>query len=513
MFNKKITILASIIISLFIINSCKTPPKITTDKINAIWGERISVDTQQKDNLEIFLNSKLLENSNSSISNGKLYFDLIRPANYSFSKEDIIEIKSSKSLIAKYILRANGRMQTNELNVYFPCKDINKPAQYESLLKARLGLNFDLVSFYQSSGQKANDLKKVDCIASLKFIEKNKTTKEVLKQLTDFTHQLVSSATIERNYIFINDQGTTAHFDPKCMQATTLLNESEASTPISIDKLVQGGVISLPTGTGHGVKIAVLDSGISNSQNVAGGFIDLDRSQNFTTEDNIIDVVNCKNYPNAPKPDFLDGGHGQQVVKLIHTIANEATLTMLKVCNSFGECSSSNVSTALLYLRDLAQSGVKYDLINMSLGNENASFISQSILTDLFDLSPNTILVSSAGNNATDTEHYPASLANDSNFTDNILGIAAAKYISGSFVIANINTGKQVNSEITSLMAPGINLVISGSPSPLMGTSFAAPLATAIIARKKQANSSLKATDIHNQCLPAAPTCNYEMVQ
>ncbi len=515
MMNKKpIRILVLILTSIFLLVSCKPEKKLPDFKnLNAYWGERIRLDITQS-NIDIYLNSEKLQNSNLSQSQDAIYFNLNRPQNPNLVEaENILEIKTGNVSLQRYKLRIDGRIKENELVVYFSCKDIKNPQSYEQSLKSQLDLDFDLQSFYQSKFKKLNDKLKIDCIANLKFKEKQLTSKEIKIKLANFVHRLIPTAKIEYNFVFINDQTSAGFFDPKCMQATSLLNESKETTAINIDKLLQGDIITLPAGTGDGVKIAVIDSGINTAQNTPGGFIDLDNSQNFSQEDSIIDVVNCKNYPNAPEPEFLNGGHGQQVVKLIHKVAADAKLTMLKVCNSNGECSSSNVSTALLYLRDLAQTGVKYDLINMSLGDDNASFISQSILSSLFALSPNTILVASAGNNPSDTEHYPASLANNASYSDNILGIAAAKYLSGNFVIANINTGKQVNSEITSLMAPGMNLIMAGSPSPLMGTSFAAPLATAIIARKKQANSNLKATDIHNQCLPASSSCNYVMVQ
>jgi thermitase len=154
---------------------------------------------------------------------------------------------------------------------------------------------------------------------------------------------------------------------------------------------------------GGGTLVAILDTGVqpdhpalSNSlDSLAYDFVDNDLAP--TDEANGLD-------------DDGDGrvdelyGHGTHVTGIVHLVAPDARLLMLRVLNSDGRGNNFRTASAIVYA---AHRGA--DAINLSLGTPNPSALLRDVVGEAAGLG--VVVVAAAGNLNTNARQYPAAEA------------------------------------------------------------------------------------------------------
>ncbi len=219
--------------------------------------------------------------------------------------------------------------------------------------------------------------------------------------------------------------------------------------------------------TGQGIKIAVLDTGISAHEDVdiSGGVAITDYTKSYHD----------------------DNGHGTHVAGIIGAknndigivgIAPDAQLYAVKVLDKNGSGYLSDVIAGI----DWSITN-KMDIINLSLGAPNDSVALHQAVDRAYH--SGLIVVAAAGNNGKhdgsgDTVEYPARY-------DSTIAVAATDSVAnrGSFSA----TGNTVE-----ISAPGVNILsthIGNRYVHMSGTSMAAPYVTGVIALLKQVDPSL----------------------
>lgn len=217
--------------------------------------------------------------------------------------------------------------------------------------------------------------------------------------------------------------------------------------------------------TGKGVKVAVIDTGISPHQDliIAGGksFVD------YTTS-----------YDD-------DNGHGTHVAGIIGArdngfgikgVSAEAELYAIKSINQDGSSYLSNIIAGI----DWAIAN-KMDIINLSFGTQVDSFTFQSIVDKAYK--HGILLVAAAGNDGTglgDTVDYPARYPS-------VISVGATDQQNGHASFSS--TGPSVE-----VVAPGVSILSTHMNSTYIrmnGTSMASPFVAGHLALLKQAYPGL----------------------
>jgi hypothetical protein len=217
--------------------------------------------------------------------------------------------------------------------------------------------------------------------------------------------------------------------------------------------------------TGKGVKVAVIDSGISPHEDlvIAGGksFVEYTDSYND------------------------DNGHGTHVAGIIGArdnglgikgVASDAALYAIKAFNQNGTTYISNIIAGI----DWAISN-DMDIINLSLGAQVGSDTFHNIVDQAY--SEGILVVAAAGNDGTgsgDTVDYPARYSS-------VIGVGAIDQQNGHASFSS--TGPSVE-----VVAPGVSILSTynnGSYTRLNGTSMATPFVVGYLALLKQAYPSL----------------------
>ncbi len=224
--------------------------------------------------------------------------------------------------------------------------------------------------------------------------------------------------------------------------------------------------------TGKGVKIAVVDTGIANHEdlNIAGGVSTVDYTNSFND----------------------DNGHGTHVAGIVGAennsigvvgIAPDADIYAVKSLDANGSG----------YLSDIIE-GIDWavmnnmDIINLSLGTTSHSTTLQQIVDKAY--SQNILVVAAAGNNGStdgsgDTVNYPARY-------NSVIAVAATD--SSDKRASFSATGSTVE-----VAAPGVGVLstyINNQYARSSGTSMATPYVAGNLALLKQANSTLSAKDL-----------------
>jgi subtilisin family serine protease len=283
------------------------------------------------------------------------------------------------------------------------------------------------------------------------------------------------------------DPGAPA-FDPQCHQLENLRREADTAVPITASSLRDLLGVRDPNITGRGTTIAVLDGGVALgtpvhplSRNLLRGAVTAD----------IRDEFDCVQTP------YFDG-HGSVVTQIIRTVAPETNILALKVCDAQGRCPASSIAKALLYIRNGGAGMPSVDVINMSFGGRPAreDSVLQTILQNIMVTQYETLFVISAGNNATDTAHYPADYQG---MHYSLVPVAAAKR-APDWKLASFNTQSTItNSAYAPLAAPATRLEISvqGVNRTVTGTSFAAPSVAALAVLERQSAPTLNREASH----------------
>ena len=174
-----------------------------------------------------------------------------------------------------------------------------------------------------------------------------------------------------------------------------------------------------------------------------------------------------------------DAGHGTNVAGIIADCTLENVyIKPYKVLDTYGNGTTVSVAAGI---NCAVKDGV--NVINISAGFEEDSEILREAVTNA---EQNDItVVSSAGNDGTDTLYYPASYSS-------VLKIAA---VNESNIIANFSTfGSYID-----FAAPGVNIKTTGLNNTYVtvkGTSFASPFVSAVIASMLGVDNKMSVEDI-----------------
>ena len=251
-----------------------------------------------------------------------------------------------------------------------------------------------------------------------------------------------------------------------------------------------------------GVTIAVFDTGIIpsiNNNNVyafSAPFL-----YNASNDGNAF-TQSGWDFVNSDANCFDDdlGRHGTVVSGIIHRILNNSVpavphqILPVKVCNANGQASYFN----LLCGTNFALS--RSSIIQMSLGWYNDGFgdFGETILSNLITAHPEAIFITSAGNLGTNNDaiaHYPSGYPQS-----NVIAVAACNTNSQNIAsFSNYGLGS------VDFFARGQNVPFLGYP--MDGTSFAAPVVAAVVARKKYNAPESSPIDLLNHLILTGSPC------
>jgi subtilisin family serine protease len=323
------------------------------------------------------------------------------------------------------------------------------------------------------------------CVIALETVSLSSTNalSQATEILTAAFGQAPYAITLESEP-FTNDPSLQS-FDSNCTQLPALQQEAVGTTPVLVRNLRQTLGIN-PKLTGRGMTIAVIDGGTETGSSISSAsrqFVETDYPYVNPNSSDSRDEFDCA------QTSYVDG-HGKLVTGIIRTVAPEAKVIMLKACNKEGICSISSIAKALLYLRNRYLGFPTVDVVNMSFGGlpKTGDPISQAIIMDMKTSQPGTLLVASVGNTREASNHFPAALSLQNN---TLLPVAATKLIVGNWSLASFNTCTVlIEAGIEPFGAPGVNLVISDGYGTrnITGTSFAAPVVSAMAVLKRQGN-------------------------
>lgn len=259
----------------------------------------------------------------------------------------------------------------------------------------------------------------------------------------------------------------------------------------------------------EGVTIAVLDTGIAPT---IGGDVDPVFTTPFlynASSDGNPAINSGWDFVNHDNNCFDDynGRHGTVVSSIITKILNESIpavphqIMPLKVCNEYGKASYFSFLCATSFGLEHA------DILQMSLGWYDDGFgdFINTILSSLIEENPNVLIITSAGNlenNNDNLPHYPSGYTHD-----NIVAVAAANKLTSnsSFGASNIAWFSNYGFESVDFFAEGENIPFLGYA--MNGTSFAAPVVTAVVARTKNEHPGFSAGELKYQLILSGITC------
>lgn len=229
--------------------------------------------------------------------------------------------------------------------------------------------------------------------------------------------------------------------------------------------------------TGKGVKVAVIDSGISPHPEltIAGGTSTVDYTSSWTD----------------------DNGHGTHVAGIIGAhrngtgivgVAPDANLYAVKAMNEKGEGTLQDILEGIDW--SIANG---MDIINLSLGTEADSRMMHDMINKAY--ARGIMLVGAAGNDGVadgtgNTVDYPAKY-------DSIIAVAAIdRYLKRATFSS---TGNEVEAS-----APGVDVLSTytgGRYAYMSGTSQATPHIAGLLALLKQQNSALSGSALRNELM------------
>ena len=230
---------------------------------------------------------------------------------------------------------------------------------------------------------------------------------------------------------------------------------------------------------GEGVTIAVLDSGVSETEELGArllaGYNAID--DNTNVQDNEL--------------------HGTPVAVLAAGstlgVANEASVLPVKVCEG-GECFSSDVIKGMCWAIDNAPDGPASLVMNLSLGGDTPSEIIEAILDAAIDRG---VVVAAAGGNDEEAgalPHYPAA--------NNLSGLMATASVEQDETGAWVPTDFSTRGNYIDIAAPGVGFSLPGVAEDIAGTSYSTPLISGTMAVLRDANPDLSPAQIQG-CIEA----------
>lgn len=297
-------------------------------------------------------------------------------------------------------------------------------------------------------------------------------------------------------------QDRGAHsFDPGCEDFTEADTERGAALPIRVSSLRTRLGVRDPQLLGQGTTVAMLDGGVqqadfmnfSHAASFSRSFLGTDYPSASITRHELQDGFDCEQTP-------YSDAHGSLVSEIIRSIAPDANQVMFKVCDDEGYCPDSSIAKALLYLSNDYQNFPKIDVLNLSFGGnlDKEDLILRALLERMTGMNHETLVVASIGNDAAAPNHYPADYYD---LHHGLIPVAAAEQVSGAWQPAAFNPRAVLERcQAQALLAPGVRLKLSGgNPEGVTGTSFAAPIVSAVAALERQRRplQNQTATELH----------------
>lgn len=251
-------------------------------------------------------------------------------------------------------------------------------------------------------------------------------------------------------------------------------------------------------GDGHGVRIAVLDTGIFDHEWLKG-------VQRAPSSDDVWDVER-DGYADA------EAGHGTFIAGLILQVAPAASVYAVKVLDSHGVGDDVSVAAAMEQLpQDI-------DIVNLSLGGyTDHDTAPLAIATALRAMGEQRAVVAAAGNQGASRPFWPAAF-------DQVLAVGAVEPRDGKWTRASYSnhgpwvdaTARGSNLQSTfsreqTKVAQGLTTspadptIAFGGWAAWDGTSFATPIAAAVLARTMSRNGLASAAGAQAQLLASSP--------
>lgn len=299
-------------------------------------------------------------------------------------------------------------------------------------------------------------------------------------------------------------------FDPGCRDLGEFNQEASSALPIEVrDLRAQLGVGNSQL-KGQGITVAMLDGGVqqpdftkrSRAASFSRSFLAPDYPTASGTRHAIEDGFDCEQTP------YKDA-HGSLVSEIIRSIAPDANQVMFKVCDDEGYCPDSSIAKALLYLSNDYRGFPTIDVLNMSFGGDLAQedLILRALLERMTGMNHETLIVASIGNDTGASNHYPADYYD---LHKGMIPVAAAKKTGQEWQLAEFNPPAVIDhTQEKMLAAPGVRLKLTqGNPEGVTGTSFAAPVVSAVAALERQHRPAYNTTamSLHMNLLNQAGT-------
>jgi len=236
-------------------------------------------------------------------------------------------------------------------------------------------------------------------------------------------------------------------------------------------------------GTGEGVIVAVLDSGIDASHPALQGHVSPNGWNALNDSANVRDVGNGIDDDGDGLVDEMVG-HGTHVAGIVVQVAPGATILPVKVLSSDGVGDAFYVAAGIHYAVDRGA-----DIINLSLSSTyDARVVAEAVAEANED---GVVVVAAAGNNSTERIlEFPAA-------DSGVMGIAATDKddVKGEFS----NFGEKID-----MSAPGVEITSTmpgGLYATWSGTSMAAPFVAGAAALVAAAHPSWTAQQISNRLI------------
>ncbi len=235
--------------------------------------------------------------------------------------------------------------------------------------------------------------------------------------------------------------------------------------------------INNPDITGEDVSIAVLDSGINDS--------------NWIHPNTILDRINV-DQSNASVSDQI--GHGTLVASIIAKIAPKAGLLSIKVTDESGIPTIENIEAGLRYALTNNVS-----IIHASLGASDINVLNSTLISTI--VKKNISLVVAAGNSGP----YGGSITSPAIFNE---AIAVGMTYNQTYIPYSSSVGPRPEGNMgPDIVAPGVYIpsyVNRDESQNVSGTSFAAPFVTATVALLQQAFPDISPMTIKTALLSSA---------
>lgn len=231
-------------------------------------------------------------------------------------------------------------------------------------------------------------------------------------------------------------------------------------------------------GTGSGVKVAVLDTGIDPDHPLLAGKIADGGWNALADSPDVADIGNGKDDDDDVLVDEMVG-HGTHVAGIIATVAPGATILPVKVLNSDGVGDAFFIAAGIHYAVDQ-----RAQVINLSLGSTYDSRVIAEAVAEAAEAG--VVVVAAAGNGGTNRPiEFPAA---------NTGVIAVAATDQNDLKTSFSNYGEQID-----LAAPGADILSAlpgGDVGTWSGTSMAAPFVAATAALVAEAHPSWSSPQI-----------------